>query len=365
MPDFRRGADAIAEAQKKAKAGGGNFQAFTPEFFWKDGDEKFLLFLNPLSDIPTADVISFIPVSAKKADGEKYTRYERVIARTDPVIGDDHDGMVDDWDGKPRATCIAAAVELEPTYTEVKGRKRPNGFSVKTREFDRRIRDEDGELTDEYETVVAPEVALIHASPNNFFNVVTSYDENDAPIEDTPLKITRVGGDQNTVYTVTGYPELSEVDLSALVDNIDNVNYLYSDIEDILKGIDGLEEAEAAQFIGAALLDKRLDELVDGDRHERLLGGITETLDKFGGKSKGKGKPSSKSERPSRRTQRKSEAPAEEAADEPGPASEPVAEEAPKRRARASKPDTATETAVDDKVAAMRARLEKRKTAAA
>lgn len=344
MPDFRRGASAISDAQKKTKSSGGSIQTFTPEFFWKDGDEKFLLFLNSISDIPTAEIVSFIPVKAKKADGETYTRYERVIARTDRAIGDDSDPMVEQWDGKARDTCIAVAVELEPTYQEVKGRKRPNGFSVKVREFERRVRDEDGELTDQYVSVAAPEIAFICASPWNFFNVLTSYDETEAPIEETPVKVTRVGGDQNTIYRIDGYPELNEIDLSPLINNIDNVNYLYSEVQDIVNNIEGLSDLSAAQLIGSVMLDKRLNELADKDRYDRLFDGITESLDRFGGKKRNGGAPA----RVARPTQRRVEA-------------DEVAEEAPVRVARAT-PKSDVDEGVNDKIAEMRARLAQRKS---
>ncbi len=350
MPDFRRGAEAIATAQKESKSGG-SFKAFTPEFFWKDGDEKFLLFLNPVRDIPTTDLIEFIPVKAKKADGDTYTRYERTISRTDPVIGEDSDPMEDEWQGKGRARCVAVAVELEPTYTEVKGRKRPTGFSVKTREFERRIRDEEGELTDQYESVIAPEVAIVHASPHNFFNIVTSYDENEAPIEETPVKITRIGSDKNTSYSLLGYPE-QEIDLSALVQNIDNVYYLANELDVILPAIEGAsDDQEAAAIIGAAMLDKRLEELVDQDRYDDLFKGITETLDKFGGKKKA----AAKKERPARASQRSRSHVGEDennviSAEEP-------AEEKPKATRGSA-------AAGSDKIAAMRKQLADRTGAA-
>lgn len=370
MPaDFRRGADAIASAQKKAKSGG-EFTPFTPEHFWKGGDEKFLLFLNPLNDIPTVDVISFIPVIAKKADGTSYERYERVIARTDDALGEDSDPMTEDWDAKPRATCVAVAVELEPTYAEVNGRKRPTGFSVKTREFERRIRDEEGELTEERELVVAPEIGIIHASPHNFFNVVTSYDESEAPIEATALKITRIGDDQNTVYSVSGYID-QEIDLSELIDNIDNVYYLNSEIEDLINLVDSAaNDEEAALIIGEAMLDKRLDELVDEDRYDELYKGITKSLDKFGAKKKaaGSSRPAAKRERPARSSQRTRAAKDESAEEAPEPeaveaAEEPKAKPARRSRAKAEPKDEPAKKSGTGK--SMRERMEDRKAQAA
>lgn len=367
MPDFRRGADAIANAQKKS-ASGGEFKPFTPEFFWKDKDEKFLLFLNPIEDIPTAEVISFIPIEGKKADGEKYTRYERVIARTDAVIGEDTDPMVEEWDGKPRDTCIAAAVELEPTFETIKGRKRPTGFTVKTREFERKVRDEDGNpIDDEFEDVVAPEIGLIHASPHNFFNVVTSFDATEAPINETPVKITRVGSDTSTVYTIAGYPD-QEIDLTPLLENVDNIYYLGKDAEEVIDAVNETEDdQEAAALIGAALLDRRLDELVDEDRYNELFEGIDSTLDKFANKGKSKKSRGSKTERPKRRSQRATDDEPTEEAPEETPEAEPEAEEKPKtaRRTRAKKSaDTEgddTPPAEDDKVAELRRRAEKRR----
>jgi hypothetical protein len=362
MPDFRRGADAIAKAQEKAKSGG-TFRPFTPSLFWKDdGDEKYLLFLNPLADIPTVEMISFIPVVQKKGDGTKYTSYEQVIARTDSAIGEDEDPMVSEWDGKPRETCVAVAVELEPTFEEVvkgdKTYKRPTGFEVKTTTFERRIRDDDGELTDDTEEVEAPAVGFITQSPTNFFNVVTSFDSNTAPIEDTAVRITRVGKDTSTVYSIDGFEDL-EIDLAGLVDCVDGISYLSEDERDaLLDKIENTDDAEAGQIIGAVLLDKRLEELIDKERYDELYDGIDSTLDKFGGgKKKGKKSGGSRRERPARRSQRRSrsEEPSDEPeADTPEAEVEAQPEEKPARQRRSrSKPkdDAPAESEADEKPA--------------
>ena len=362
MPDFRRGAAAIAEAQKKAKQGGN--RSFTPEFYWKDGDERYVLILNEMDEITTVDMISFIPVQGKKANGETYERFDRVIARTSPVIGETVDPMERDWDGKPRETSIAVAVELEPTFEEVRGRKRPTGFAIKTREFERRIRDDEGDLTDEYEDVVAPEIGFIHGSPHNFFNVITSYDANEAPIDETPVKILRVGSSTSTAYTVTGYPEL-EVDLSVLVDNLEGISYLSSELDEVLEAIDANEDIDdkgIARIVGTVLLDKHLLELVDKDRYDRLYNGITKTLDPWSGDNKKGGKKSSK-KGSTRRSQRRSEEsdpePDVEASD--GNAEEASVEEKPKRT-RAKKADApATREDGRAKIEALREKAERRR----
>ena len=361
MPDFRRGADAIAKAQEKAKSSG-NFRPFTPSLFWKDdGDEKYLLFLNPLDDIPTVEMISFIPVVQKKGDGTKYTSYEQVIARTDAAIGESNDPMVDEWDGKPRETCVAVAVELEPTFEEVvkgdKTYKRPTGFEVKTSTFERRIRDEDGELTDDTEEVEAPAIGFITQSPSNFFNVVTSFDSNTAPIEDTAVRITRVGKDTSTVYTIDGFEDM-EIDLAGLVDCVEGISYLTEDErEALLDEIESKDDAEAGQIIGAALLDKRLAELIDRDRYDELYEGIDSTLDKFGGKKKGKKGGGERKERSTRRSQRRSrqtdDEPQEADSAPEAEADDAPAEEPKPRRSRARKPkdEAPAESGADEKPA--------------
>jgi hypothetical protein len=355
MPDFRRGAEAMAKAKESAKSG--SFRPFAPALFWKgDQDNKYLLFLNDINSIPTVEMVSFIPVKGKKGDGGTFTYYEQVIARTDPAIGEAKDPLVDEWDAKPRETCVAVAVELEPLFETVKGRQRPRGFEVKTTTFDRRVRDDEGELTNETEEVEAPVIGFITQSPHNFFNVVSSYDANEAPIEETPVKITRVGGDNSTVYTVDGYPD-QEIDLGGLIECVDGISYLGDDLDDLVDQISDLEDAEAAQVIGAFLLDKRLEELADPDRYDDLFDGVTESLDKFGSKKKkSKDKDSSKRERPARRSQRRSRSEeAAESAEEPeveAEAEEPAEEEKPKRRSRtrkaAEEPEAEAESGGDE-----------------
>jgi hypothetical protein len=346
MPDFRRGAEAMAKAKESAKSG--SFRPFAPALFWKgDQDHKYLLFLNDINSIPTVEMVSFIPVKGKKGDGSAFTYYEQVIARTDPAIGESKDPLVDEWDAKPRETCVAVAVELEPLFETVKGRQRPRGFEVKTTTFDRRVRDDEGELTTETEEVEAPVIGFITQSPHNFFNVVSSYDANEAPIEETPVKITRVGADNSTVYTVDGYPD-QEIDLEGLIECVDGISYLGDDLDSLVEDIADLEYAEAAQVIGAFLLDKRLEELADPERYDSLFEGVDESLDKFGSKKKGK---DSKRERPARRSQRRGRSEeAEEPAEEPEAEAEAPAEaEKPKRRSRKPKePEAEVEAGGDE-----------------
>lgn len=351
MPDFRRGASAIAQAAADAKSKQkGSFSPFAPTIFWKDdGDEKYLLFLNPLEDIPQVDAIGFIPVARKKADGTKYTAYETVIARTDPALGEAEDPMVEQWDAKPKETNIAVAIELEPDFEEINGRKKPVGFKVKTREFERRVRDEDGDLTDDLETVVAPQIGFVSGSPHTLFQSISAHDQ-DMPLEAWPVKIKKIGSGTTQSFNVTGFEDVS-VNLDDLQE-IDGITYLDEDERDELyefvPGEDTTDQEyeeellELAKQIGARMLSKRLDELTDEDRYNTLLKGITSSLDRFGGGSK-KSKSGTAAKRTAPRRERatgrrvtKKEEPAEEP--ETVAESEPQEEEKPKAKRATRKP---------------------------
>lgn len=342
MPDFsnlRKGAAAIAEAQEQAKANGGDFRPFTPSIFWsdptrdKDNATRYVLFLNEMEDIPQVEMIGFIPVTVK---GRDKPMYEQVIARTDPVIGESLDPMAEEWGAAPRDTNIAVCVELEPEFETVRGRLRPTGFTVATNDFERRIRDSKGELTDEKETVTAPVIGFVTQSPHNFFNHVSSTDASDGPIDRTALKIERLD-DKN--YKVNPYLD-ADIDLGPLIDYIDNISYFKDDERTaLLEAVDAEEDDEiAAKLIGDFLLDKRLHELCDRERYDELLAGIDRPF-KYGTKAKKEESKSSRParERPSRGSQRRAkEEPEEAPADEPKeePAAEEPAEEKPKRQRR-------------------------------
>ena len=274
---FRRGADEIAKANEGSGGGGskGNFIPYAPKIFWQNADEeRYVLFLNPLAEIPRVEMINFIP----NGNG-----YEQVIARTDPAIGEKVDPMVANWDAFPADTNIAVAVELEPEVEQSGKYKRPKGFTVKTRTYERRVRDEDGELTDETEEMTTPVLGFITQSPRNFFNVVSDYDSSEGEIEKTPLKIKRLGKDSNTTYTVKGYEELP-INLSGLLDNLPGFSYL-NNRDEVIAELQGLEDLEAAHRLGEILLEQRLEELADQERYNELYEGITESLDKFGRKA--------------------------------------------------------------------------------
>ncbi len=262
------------------------FPGFVRNIQWtKDKEEKYIIFLNPVSEIVDIQLHNFIPVGTWKSGKP---RYEEFISRTDPAIGEATDDLTDRLGRRAAKRDIAIAVELEPTYTTVNGRKRPTGFVVKTESYERKTADGGTE------EVEAPIVGPVVQSRRNFFGWVGSFDANTNPIEDTPLQVIRRGKDQDTAYDFTPYLD-QNVDYSALIENIGNVSYLSGISDDLdLTG----DETEVARAIGQYYLDKRLSELADGERYERLVTPIDHIEDRFGG---GPDKPSERPERPSQR----------------------------------------------------------------
>lgn len=342
MPDFRRGAEAIDKAQEKT----GSFEGFTPNIFWsdpakdKENSVRYIMFLNPIDVIPLITAIGFVPVgTGKKRDSTEFTRFDSVIARTDPSVGEKVDPMVRDWGAKPQEQNVAVAVELEPDLEEQSnGRVKPVGFRVKTNTFNRKVRDEKGEATDETEEVTAPVVGFVQQSPHNFFNLVRAFDADTAPIESSPVRITRV---DSTTYKLDGYEDVP-VDLGDLFEFIEDAGYLSDEGKQAVEKVlaldpDDASDTEVATAIGEAYLDQRLVQLHDSERYDKLYAGITEPFRQFGGggsNSKSSKAQSNRAERPRRGSQRRGTPTTDEAAE----AHEPEAkEEAPKRGRRGSK----------------------------
>lgn len=286
MPNFRKGL-----APEESREGGSRqFPGFLRSIQWmKDREEKYIAFLNPASDIVTAEVHTFIPVGTWKSGKP---RYEEFISRTDPGVGETADDLTDRLNRKAQKRDIAVAVELEPTYTTVNGRKRPTGFSVKTESFERKV---EGGGTEEVE---APVIGLVMQSRRNFFGWVGSFDAATNPIEDTPLQVIRRGKDADTAYDFTPFID-QKIDYTNLIEHAENINYLRDEGLDLTG-----DPKEAALAIGKAILDKRIAELADGERYERLVTPITFIEDRFGSNDK-------PAERPSRPAQKPKPEPAE------------------------------------------------------
>lgn len=328
MGNIRRGSAAIQEAAERT--GSGDFKPFLPKFYWnEDGQERFVLFLNEIEDLPLFDMIRYIPIPDTKFFAE-------TVSKTDQFFGEKSDDFERLWDATAKQTNIAVAVELEPVVEIVNKRRKPRGFEIKTVEYERRVYDDDGEATGETEEVTSPCVGYIAQSPSNFFKPLSYYDANTAPIVDTALKITRIGKDASTTFQFEGYDELP-IDLTNLVECIDGVNYLHEEMDDLLVEIDGIDANAAALIIGKHLLDKVEDELVDDERYQELLEGVTESMDTFGNKKKkGKKKDEPARSRAASRHAKKEEEPVAESTDDPDePASDPEpTEEVKPRKAR-------------------------------
>ncbi len=292
MPgEIARGREAIHAAQEAAKSGG-NFSPYLKSIYWGDDkEEHYVLFLNEVDEMPSFDMVQFLE--------DENGHYQEVVAKTDQFFGERKDAFVEDWDATIVKRTLAIAVELEPVIEVVKGRKKPTGFEVKTTEYKRKVLDDDGEVTDEEEEVTAPVVGYVVQSPNNFFNHVENYDANEAPITEAAVKITRLGKDKHTSYALQGYDD-QPIDLGNLIEYIDGVSYLRDEADDLLKQIAKSSDQEAAGIIGQALLDKKIEELLDEDRYDAILEHVAEvgeTLDRFGNKKKKKGKSSEKGDR--------------------------------------------------------------------
>lgn len=317
MPTFRRGAAEIEKSTQRSK--GGSLGKFAPSIYWGDDKEvKYLLFLNPIEDIPRLDMINFIPV--KNKDGE-LMYYASTIARSDACFGDEAvnpDPLVDQWDAPVKDSNLFVAVELEPVMEEKRGRPKPVGFTIKLNEFERRIKNDKDELTDETETVTAPAFGFIQESASNFGAVLGSHDASEFPIQDWAIKVQRIGKGTDTKYTVTGYEDIP-IDRAPFIEHLEGISYLSDVMDDLKTGVDGLDDDAALLAVGSVLLEARLNELADDERYERLADGVTETLDRFGAKKKkaGGAKKAKPAQRRSSNGNGASEEPAEAPAEEP------------------------------------------------
>lgn len=324
MPQYRRGLAAIEEAAT-AKSGGG-FRPFAPEIKWReDGEQKYILVLTPVDEVATLDLHEWIPVGkGEKANGETYTKYDTFLSRKDPFVGEDYDDIEDRLGRAPKTRCAGVAVELEPIMETVRGRQRPKGFAVKTDTFTRKT--DDGE-----EEVTQPIIGLIIQSAALMWSPLGSLDENQGPLAELPVGVTRRGKDKNTRYDFVPFMD-APVDLSPVVQFLDGITYLSDDLDDLVTAIEAADsELAMAQIVAEALFNRRIAELADKERYDELVAPIEELQDKFGSKKKATSRPS----RPARRSPRPT---APEAAEEPA--------------------EEASEPSKTDKFAALKARVE-------
>lgn len=291
MPTYnaRRGLGAVEQAANRK--GGSKLRGFAPEIRWReDGEKKYILVLSSFEDddpnaVVVADLHEFIPVgTGEKANGETYTRYESFLSRKDPIAGsEDYDDLEDRLGNKPRTRCIGVAVELEPEFEVIKGRKKPVGFTVKTDTFTRNT--DNGQ-----EEVEQPLIGLIIQSAFLVWSPLGSLDESQGPLSELPVEVTRRGKDVNSRYDFVHHPNMN-IDLSKLFDNLDGVTYISDEISEVKDELVEKGDLEAAQLVAQILMDKRLNELSDKERYEELVTPIEHIEQRFGG---GRKKPAPK-----------------------------------------------------------------------
>jgi len=291
MPNYqpRRGLGAVEQAANRK--GGTKLRGFAPEIRWReDGEKKYILVLSNFEDddpnaVVVADLHEFIPVgTGEKSNGDTYTRYESFVSRKDPLAGgENYDDLEDRLGNKPRTRCIGVALELEPEFEVVKGRKKPVSFKVKTDSFTRKT--ETGT-----EDVEQPLIGLIIQSAFLVWSPLGSLDESQGPLSELPVEVTRRGKDVNSRYDFVSYMDMP-VDFSPLFNNIDGITYIADELVDVKGDLVAKGDIEAAQLVGQILVDKRLNELSDKARYEELVSPIEHIEQRFGGGRKTKPAP--------------------------------------------------------------------------
>ena len=316
--NFRKGVEAIKAAQENT---GGGFSPWAPIVSWReDKEEKYVLFLTPIEDVPLVDLHEFVPLGqGEKNDGGTFDKYGFFISRKDQAIGEDFDPL-EELGFKPKQRNIAVAIELEPKLVQKGNRSRPEGFEVKTETYTRKGDDE------QEEEVTTPVVGIVTQAPSNFFGYLGSFEESEGPVTETPFKVKRRGKDKNTEYDFTPYLDLP-VDVSKLLDNLDGISYLNEELDAIIEECEDKDDETAAQIVARYLLDARLSELADGEAYQEAIDNADpDTLKpRYGGGKKGGGKKNNS--RPARRSQRS--ASSEETDDAPEETSEETKEKKP------------------------------------
>jgi hypothetical protein len=171
-----------------------------------------------------------------------------------------------------------------------------------------------------------------------------------APIESTPIRITRTGERLDTDYEVEAFED-KPIDLSGLLDFVDGITYLNDEMDELLEGIEGAEDDfAAAGLIGSLLLDKKLNDMCDEEYYNEVLEKLTEPA-KFSKKRKESSQKTSS--RPARQSQRRSQR-AEEP--EAAPDQEPEAEEEKPKPRRSRKAVSKEESSPRERMNALRER---------
>lgn len=174
MSKFKTGAAAIAEAATSGSGGG----KFTPEFFWKEGQERFIQFITPLDQIPK------VPAYGVNVSTDGKTRMRSFIDNKGVEGVEYYNPLRDRFELEPQFKNMAVVVELEPVYDEVADRKKRVGFKVLERTFT----PERGEHAGE--EVSVPNVGVL-IQTGKFFSYLTTWEEDKGPITETVFAIKR------------------------------------------------------------------------------------------------------------------------------------------------------------------------------
>lgn len=351
MAQYRRGAEAIAAA---SNSGGGNFTPFVPELRWKDdGEKKYILVLTPMESVGAFDLHEFIPLPAEKSNGEEYTRYETFMSRKDPYINEDYDLIEDEHGRKAKTRCAGVAVELTPVMKDVKGRKRPVEFTVKTDTFTRK--GEDGE-----EEVEFPLIGLIVQSSKLMWSPLNGYEESQGPLVELPLEVTRRGKKADTTYEFIPFMDIP-VDLSAIGELVDGISYLRDDVDELLPELEAADDDVAvAQLVAQTLMTKRVEELADLTRYEDLVGDLEEIEPNQWEKGKKKAQGKRTVGRRGRPSQRKARAEVETPEEEPDTSVTAEADAEPEATEEVAEEETTEAPAKSDRFAKLKARVEQK-----
>lgn len=193
---------------------------FTPHFFWRDGDRKFLAFTTPAVDIPKVLMHEFVRVPSGQ---DEFPFFNKKYVCRSPVQVEDSDGcfVCDTLDLEPSVRYAAVAVELEPEFEG----KKVIGLSIKYNE---------GKDGNNY-----PNVGLVTQSKKLFFSYLGAYNETRADITSVSFDILRQGsGGEDTKYIffdIQSRPDLSVIEefIPSVGDALENLGNaeVYAELE--------------------------------------------------------------------------------------------------------------------------------------
>lgn len=297
MAERRRGKEAMRAAA--TRSGGGRF---VPNHRFTANETKYLQFLMSFDEITTVLFHRFICVGLRE-DGSKIYR-DFVSPLDDSIDGPTGtDQLVERWGSTPSQRSIGLAIELEPVKEKKGSRQVIVGWDPVMRTYT----DSEGEEKE------VPNVALVIESPYTFYNHLGVVDDQ-TPIEETIISVTRTGKSTDTSYTILPVGE-------ALSD-------------------DELEEMGVDQFFEEFDFEGYLDEISDKDEMNAILDELDDdfVVNPYA-KKKGKKEAAKKGKGSSTRTRRsrRTEEPVEEDEDENGaflPEAEAEAEEAEEKPTR-------------------------------